>query len=210
MQSYDSSRNISQKIPLKNLSLRTTTPMIISDFQNGNLSLGIRVYAAVPEAGGNVGETVVWFGGCVVGDFVETLVGRGRIQRAEMLNVGTDLDIVKSHVERPLDIAAAGIERRRKPDLPDMVSKGDQSLRIISLAEEQEAIDPVIIRDELVDDLIGELFTDIFLQERRVAPNAITLAVADVNRQGNPVRYLLNDHRGHLGDIFNHIFVFST
>ena len=50
MQSYDSSRNISQKIPLKNLSLRTTTPMIISDFQNGNLSLGIRVYAAVPEA----------------------------------------------------------------------------------------------------------------------------------------------------------------
>ena len=55
-----------------------------------------------------------------------------------------------------------------------------------------------------------KLLPYILLQERRVAPDAITLAVADVNCQGNPVRYLLNDHRGHLGDIFNHIFVFST
>jgi predicted alpha/beta-fold hydrolase len=36
------------------------------------------------------------------------------------------------------------------------------------------------------------------------------LAVADVNRQGNSVGYLLDDHGGHLGYVFDHIFVFST
>ncbi len=156
--------------------------------------LFIGIDAAVPEAGGDVGETIVWFGGGVVGDFVEALVGRGRIQRAEMLDVGADLDIVKSHVERPLDIASARIERWREPDLPDMVRQGNQRRRIIPLTKEQKAIHPVIVSDKLVDDLICELLTDILFQERRVAPNAITLAVADVNRQGNPVRYLLNDH----------------
>ena len=75
-----------------------------------------------------------------------------------------------------------------------MVSQGDKSLRIIPFSQEQEAIHTVIVGDKLVNNLIGKFLTDIFLQKRGVAPNAITLAVADVNRQGNPVRYLLNDH----------------
>lgn len=194
MQSYDGLLDIAKFQALKNLSPRTVTSMIINNFQNLNLSLGIGVYAAVPETGCDVGKTVIGFGGSVVGDFVKTLVGRRGIQRTEMLDIWSDLDIVEGHVKSLLNIAAAGIKRRRKADLTHMVSQGDKSLRIIPLSKEQEAIHTVIVGDKLVNNLIGKFLTDIFLQKRGVAPNAITLAVADVNRQGNPVRYLLNDH----------------
>ena len=194
MQSYDGLLDIAKFQALKNLSPRTVTSMIINNFQNLNLSLGIGVYAAVPETGCDVGKTVIGFGGNVVGDFVETLVGRRGIQRTEMLDIWSDLDVVEGHVKSLLNITAAGIKRRREADLTHMVSQGDKSLRIIPLSKEQEAIHTVIVSDKLVNNLIGKFLTDIFLQKRGVAPNAITLAVAYVNRQGNPVRYLLNDH----------------
>lgn len=194
MQSYDGLLDIAKYQALKNLSPRTVTSMIINNFQNFNLSLGIGVYAAVPETGCDVGKTVIGFGGSVVGDFVKTLVGSRGIQRTEMLDIRPDLDIVESHVKSLLNIAATGIKSRREADLTHMVSQGDKSLRIIPLSEEQEAIHTVIVGDKLVNNLIGKFLTDIFLQKWGVAPNAITLAVADVNRQGNPVRYLLNDH----------------
>ena len=194
MQSYDGLLDIAKFPALKNLSPRTITSMIINNFQNINLSLGIGVYAAVPETGCDVGKTVIGFGGSVVGDFVKTLVGSRGIQRTEMLDIRPDFDIVEGHVKSLLYITATGIKSRREADLTHMVSQGDKSLRIIPLSEEQEAIHTVIVGDKLVNNLIGKFLTDIFLQKRGVAPNAITLAVADVNRQGNPVRYLLNDH----------------
>ena len=91
-----------------------------------------------------------------------------------------------------------------------MVGKGYKGLWVIPLAQEKEAINSEIVSDQLVDDIGGKFFSDILFKERRMAPNAITLAVADVNRQGNSVRYLLDDHGGHLGNVFNHILVFST
>ena len=140
--------------------------LIINYFRKTNLSLGIRVNALMPEAGRDVGETVVRFGGGVVSDFVETLVcGRG-IERAEMLHVWTDLDIIESHVESPLYIPTSRIKRRRKPDLPDMVRQCDQSLRIIALAKEKETIDAEIISDKLVYDLVSQLLPYILLKER--------------------------------------------
>ena len=140
--------------------------LIINYLRKTNLSLGIRVNALMPEAGRDVGETVVRFGGGVVSDFVKTLVrGRG-IERAEMLHIWSDLDIIESHVESPLYIPTSRIKRRRKPDLPDMVRQSDQSLRIIALAKEKETIDSEIISDKLVYDLVSQLLPYILLQER--------------------------------------------
>ena len=44
-----------------------------------------------------------------------------------------------------------------------------------------------------------------FCRGRRMAPFAITLAIAYVNCQGNSIGYLLDDHGGHLWNIFYHI-----
>ena len=112
MQSYDGLLDIAKFPALTNLSPRTITSMIINNFQNFNLSLGIGVYAAVPETGCDVGKTVIGFGGSVVGDFVKTLVGSRGIQRTEMLDIGPDLDIVEGHVKSLLNIAAARIKCR--------------------------------------------------------------------------------------------------
>ena len=68
---------------------------------------GIRVDAPVPEAGGDVGQTVVRLGRSVVSNLVKTLVGSGRIEGAEMLKIGPDLNIVKGHIKSPLDITAS-------------------------------------------------------------------------------------------------------
>ena len=111
MQSYDGLLDIAKYQALKNLSPRTVTSMIINNFQNFNLSLGIGVYAAVPETGCDVGKTVIGFGGSVVGDFVKTLVGSRGIQRTEMLDIRPDLDIVEGHVKSLLNVAAARIKR---------------------------------------------------------------------------------------------------
>ena len=84
MQSYDGLLDIAKFPALKKLSQSPFILLITNHFRFQNLSRllpagwlsGIRIDAAVPETGSNVGEAVVGFGGGVVGDFVKTLVGR--------------------------------------------------------------------------------------------------------------------------------------
>ena len=98
--------------------------MIISSFYKRNLSqagdrarilFSVRVDAAMPETGSQIGKTIIRLGGSIVGDLVETLVGRRRIQRTEMLYIRPDLHVVECHVKSPFDIPATRLQRRGQP-----------------------------------------------------------------------------------------------
>lgn len=162
----------------------------------------VRVYAAMPETGSDVclSERLA-----LVRNPVQTLIRSALIKRAELRHVRTNLDIVECAVDFVLNFLATGIKRYFQANGANVPGKPKKRLQIIALAQEQKAVHSVIILDERVDCLARQFFTDIHPQERRMAPFAITLAIAYVNCQGNFIGYLLDDHGGHLWNIFYHI-----
>jgi len=165
------------------------------------------VYAAMPETGSDV---CLPERATVVCDLKEMLIRSALIERAELRHVRTNLDIVECAVDFVLNFLATGIKRYFQANGANVIGKPEKCLQIIALAQEQKAINSVIITDERVNDLVRQFFTDIHPQERRMAPLAITLAIAYVNCQGNSIGYLLDDHGGHLWNIFYHIWDLSA
>ena len=85
--------------------------------------------------------------------------------------------------------------------------QGQQGLWIAPLPQEKETVHSEIVRNQGVGYFRGEFLAYIQFKERRMAPDTVPPAVADIYCQRNPVRNLFQDHGCHLRDVLYHFLV---
>ena len=123
-----------------------------------------------PESAGDV------FPGVIVRVLVEPLVGRGLVERSEVLEVGPDLDVVEVvlvHLQRHAHLAAVPCDLQVGIFLVDVLCQTVDAAWFGVTAHEGDAGDVLaVLLHKLVDGVGGERHADIFPQILRVAAGA--------------------------------------
>ena len=146
----------------------------------------------LPESAGDV------LPGVVVRVLVEALVGRGLVERTEMLEVGTELDVVEVvlvHLGGHPHPAAIPRDLQVGVFLVDVLCQTVDAPGLSISTHEGDAGDVLaVLLDEFVDGISGERHADVLPQILRVAAWAATGAARYVDGKGHLVRYLLKDN----------------
>jgi len=125
-----------------------------------------------PESAGDV------FPGVIVRVLVEPLVGRGLVERTEVLEVGPDLDVVEVvlvHLEGDAHPAAVPRHLQVGIFLVDVLRQTIDAPRLSITAHEGNTGDVLaVLLDELVDGVCRERHADVLPQILRVATRAAT------------------------------------
>ena len=123
-----------------------------------------------PESAGDV------FPGVIVRVLIEPLVGRGLVERSEVLEVGPDLDVVEVvlvHLQRDTHLAAVPCDLQVGIFLVDVLCQTVDAAWFGVTAHESDAGDVLaVLLHKLVDGVGGERHADIFPQILRVAAGA--------------------------------------
>ena len=127
-----------------------------------------------PESAGDV------FPGVIVRVLVEPLVGRGLVERSEVLEVGPDLDVVEVvlvHLQRHAHPAAVPRHLQVGIFLVDVLRQTIDAPRLGITAHEGDAGDVLaVLLDEFVDGISGERHPNVLPQILRMAAWATTWA----------------------------------
>ena len=120
-----------------------------------------------PESAGDV------FPGVIVRVLVEPLVGRGLVERSEVLEVGPDLDVVEVvlvHLQRDTHLAAVPCDLQVGIFLVDVLRQTVDAAWLGITSHEGYAGDVLaVLLDEFVDSISGERHPNVLPQILRVA-----------------------------------------
>lgn len=178
--------------------------MLFRQQKHGTFSTRI-LCAVTPEAMGNV----LKLAGIVFP--VETLVGSGLLQRAQMAYVGPYLQIVEvglAHHGRHAQASAVPCHMKLWVFLMDILCQHVDALGVGIAAHEGKAGDVLsVLFNKGIDGIGVERQSDVLPQVMAVAPRAATRTVGDVNGQRHLVGNLLEDHSRI--DVLEHLSIFS-
>ena len=148
-----------------------------------------RDVALAPEAIGDVLERAVHQLA------VEALISGGRLERTEVLDVRTNLDVVKVLLvdhRGNADATAVPCHMELRMVLVDVLRQLVDAARVGIAAHEGDAGDVgTILRHEVVDGIGIERHADVVPEVTAVTPRTVTRAIRDVNCQCHLVGYLL-------------------
>ena len=146
-----------------------------------------------PKAGSDVMQ-------CAVDDTVETLVGSAALQGAQMLEIGSQLDIVEvieTHLRREQRAAAPPSDVQLGIALAHPLCQTIDLLRLRVAAHETEAGNLLLLpRKHAIDGLAVEHFPTLAPKVRRVASRATAGTAREVDGQRHLVGQLLEHYVG--------------
>lgn len=145
-----------------------------------------------PEAAGDI------LPGVVVSVLVEPLVGRGLVKRTEVLEIGTDLDVVEVilvHLQWNAHPATVPCDLQVRIFLMDVLCQTVDAPWLSIATHEGDTSDVLaVLLDELVNGVGRKRHTDVLPKILRMAAWAAAGTTRDVDGKGHLIRNLLKDN----------------